>query len=143
MIADPRVLDDTFVPPDPLYRENETEQLLRRFTTAHPRESDVLISGPSGVGKTLLARTEVNHLKTQTSVTRVFVDSLGKTTGGVLRAVLEALPHGPDSVAQTLPANDICRELREAITGKTIVVLDEGDDLPETNAVGELLAMAT
>ncbi|ELY76683.1 transposase [Natrinema pallidum DSM 3751] len=69
---------------------------------------------------TLLARTAVDHLETQTSVTRAFVDSLGKTTGGVLRSVLEALPCGPDKVAQTLPTTGIRRELRKAITGKTI-----------------------
>ena len=138
MIADPRVFDDEFVPPDLLHRENEIEQLLRRFTTRHPAESDVLISGPSGVGKTVLARTAVDHLETQTDVTRVFVDSLGKTTGGVLRATLEQLPRGPDDVAQTLPTQDVCREIREAITGETIVVLDEGDDLPQTNVVDEL-----
>ncbi|SFS63529.1 Cdc6/Cdc18 family protein [Halostagnicola kamekurae] len=142
MIADLRVFDDEFVPPDLLHRENEIEQLLRRFTTRHPAESDVLISGPSGVGKTVLARTAVDHLETQTDVTRVFVDSLGKTTGGILRAMLEQLPRGPNEVAQTLPTRDVCREIREAITSETIVVLDEGDDLPQTNAVGELLAMA-
>jgi hypothetical protein len=27
------------------------------------------------------------------------------------------------------------------VTGETIVVLDEGDDLPQTNAIGELLAI--
>ncbi|MDJ1433556.1 AAA family ATPase [Halostagnicola sp. A-GB9-2] len=142
MIGDPRVFDDEFVPPDLLHRGNEIEQLLRRFTVRNPSESDVLISGPSGVGKTVLARKAVDHLETQTDITRVFVDSLGKTTGGVLRATLEQLPRGPDDVSQTLPARDVCRELREAITGETIVVLDEGDDLPQTNAVGELLAIA-
>ncbi|WP_049891867.1 Cdc6/Cdc18 family protein [Natronococcus amylolyticus] len=141
MIADTRVFDDSFLPPDPLHREAETEQLLRRFTTTHPRASDVLISGPSGVGKTLLARNAVNHLETQTDITRVFVDSLGKTTGDVLRCVLEELPEGSNDVAQTVPATDVCRQLRDAITGETIVVLDEGEDLPQTNAISELLAI--
>ncbi|ELY54212.1 Cdc6/Cdc18 family protein [Natronococcus jeotgali] len=141
MIADTRVFDDSFLPPDPLHREAETEQLLRRFTTTHPRASDVLISGPSGVGKTLLARNAVNHLETQTDITRVFVDSLGKTTGDVLRCVLEELPRGSNDVPQTLPTTDACRQLRDAITDETIIVLDEGEDLPQTNAISELLAI--
>lgn len=142
MIADPRVFDDEFAPPDLLHRETEIEQLLRRFTHAYPPETDTLISGPSGVGKSLLAQKAVEQLESQQGVTGVLVDSLGKTTGGVLRAVLEAHPNGPDEVVQTTPAETARRKLRQAIDGATIVVLDEGDDLPETDAVGELLAIA-
>ncbi|WP_265112245.1 Cdc6/Cdc18 family protein [Halosolutus halophilus] len=141
MIADPRVFDDKFIPPNLLHREDEIEQLLRRFTTG-PCDTDALISGPSGVGKTLLAKKAVDRLQRQTGVTRVFVDSLGKTTGGVLRAVLEQHPNGPDDVPRTMTVDVACRELRDAIDDETIVVLDEGDDLPETEAIGELLAIA-
>lgn len=42
-----------------------------------------------------------------------------------------------------MPASDVCRELREVIDEdpETIVVLDEGDDLPETEAISELMAL--
>ncbi|ELY96647.1 AAA ATPase [Natrialba chahannaoensis JCM 10990] len=142
MIADPRVFDDDFVPPDLLHRETEIEQLLRRYTTPEPRETDMLISGPSGVGKTLLAQKVTERLKRQRGVTTIFVDSLGKTTGAVLRSVLEQHPNGPDDVVRTTPTDTVCRKFRHAVDGGTIVVLDEGDDLPETDAINELLTTA-
>ncbi|QRV14253.1 AAA family ATPase [Haloterrigena salifodinae] len=141
MIADPRVFDDKFVPPDLLHRQDEIEQLLRRFTTVHPAETDALISGPSGVGKSLLARKAVGRLGQQYGTTSVCIDSLGKTTGGVLRAILEAHPRGPNDVAQTIPTSKTCQQLRAVIAedSETVVVLDEGDDLPETEAISELM----
>lgn len=140
MIADQRVFDDAFVPPDLLHRENEIDRLLRRFTARDER--DVLISGPSGVGKTVLARKAVDQLVAEKDVQWVLVDSLGKTTAGVLRTTLEALPTTPDEISRTTPLEECRRQLREAVDRETIVVLDEGDDLPETDAIGELLAMA-
>ncbi len=102
----------------------------------------MLISGPSGVGKTLLAQKVTDRLERQRGVTTIFVDSLGKTTGAVLRAVLERHPNGPDDVVRTTPTESVCREFRRAVDGGTVVVLDEGDDLPETEAINELLATA-
>lgn len=139
MIADPRVFDDEFVPADLLHRESELERLLRRFTA--PDDHDVLISGPSGVGKTALTTKAAAQVHDETGVAHVFVNALGKTTAGILRSVATQLPAGPNSIARTTPTDKARRLLREAIDGETIVVLDEGDDLPETDAIRELRSM--
>lgn len=139
MIADPRVFDDEFVPPDLLHRETEIERLLRRFMS--PQKRHALISGPSGVGKTVLAMTATDRLREETGATCIQIRALGKTTPGILRAALEELPQGPDDVAQTTSTTETRRLFREAVDGTTIVVLDEGDDLPETDAIRELRAI--
>ncbi|WP_049888210.1 MULTISPECIES: Cdc6/Cdc18 family protein [unclassified Natrinema] len=140
MFAGPRVFDDDFDKVELLYREGEMQDLFQQLTGATSSDG-ILITGSSGVGKSLFASKALDRYQTRFGADRVHIKALGKTTAGILRAVLEGLPNGPAGVAQTTPTEKVRRELREAIERKTVVVLDEGDDLPETDAVGELLAL--
>ncbi|AFZ73021.1 Cdc6/Cdc18 family protein [Natronobacterium gregoryi] len=138
MIADPRAFDDSYDGVELLHREGEMRDLFERLTGS-PENGDVLVSGPSGVGKTLFAHKALDRLEQRRPIYRVHVNCLGKTTAGIHRAVLEAHPNGPDAVPRTTGTDSVRRTLRESIDRETVVVLDEGDDLPETDAVGGLL----
>lgn len=138
MIADPQVFDDGYDGIELLHRGGEMSEVLERIATT----DGVLIAGPSGVGKTLFARKAIDEIGRIEPVDHAHVNCLGKTTGGVLRAVLEDLPAGSDDVAQTMATDAVRDELQAATERReTIVVLDEGDDLPQTDAVGELLEL--
>ncbi|SDR25460.1 Cdc6/Cdc18 family protein [Natronobacterium texcoconense] len=138
MIADPRAFDDGYDGVELLHREGEMRDLFERVTGS-VGSGDVLISGPSGVGKTLFAHKALDRLETRRPIHRVHVNCLGKTTAGIHRAVLEAHPNGPETVPRTTATDSVRRKLHDAIDRETVVVLDEGDDLPETDAVGDLL----
>ncbi|AFZ73070.1 Cdc6/Cdc18 family protein [Natronobacterium gregoryi] len=138
MIADPQVFDDGYDGVELLHRGGEMDEVLRRIAAT----DGVLISGPSGVGKTLFARKVIDELGRVEPVAHAHVNCLGKTTAAVLRAVLEDHPYGPDDVRQTMATDTVRDELQAATEEReTVIVLDEGDDLPETDAVGELLEL--
>jgi cell division control protein 6 len=133
MIQNPEVFDEGHLPRRLLHRESETQQLFRAWS----RCDDVLLEGSSGVGKTTLVQHSLRRFEKQNEFTETAqVRALGKTTAGVIRAVLEALP-GPDP-ARTTPREDLCLELRERVEKPTVVVLDEADDLVETDALARL-----
>ncbi|WP_253739100.1 AAA family ATPase [Halohasta salina] len=89
------------------------------------RPADVLIYGPSGVGKTVLARHTFKRLQRQATVDFAHVRSLGKSPAGIARAVLNALGGDP---TRTTPEAELWRRLHKRVERPLIVVLDEGDD---------------
>jgi len=131
MIADPEVFADGHVPETLLHRGDEEGVLARAFEPAldGERPGDVLIHGPHGVGKTVLARHTFDRLQARADVDWVHVETMGLSTAGIVRAVLQALGADP---SPTTSEHDLCLQLRERVDQPTIVVLDEGDDLPET-----------
>ncbi|WP_146417592.1 Cdc6/Cdc18 family protein [Haloarcula hispanica] len=138
MIADPAVFDDEHLPRRLLHREAAVDHLSRAWEPAlgGDQAHDVLIHGPSGVGKTSLARFTLQKLTTHADIYSAHVESLGKTTAGVVRSVLHDLP-GSDPATNT-PREDLCIELRERVDQPTIVILDEADDLPATDALDRM-----
>ena len=138
MIVDRRFFSDNWSPHEILYRDTELERLRRRLLRPHDRPPHALLSGPSGVGKTLLAEDALDRVHAR-DAEHVHVDALGLTTGGVLRAVLEAHPDGPGSVPRTTPVEDVHEQLQATLSGRTIVVLDEADDVPSTEALSLLV----
>jgi len=138
MIADPAVFDDEHLPRRLLHREAAVDYLSRAWEPALDGDQahDVLIHGPSGVGKTSLARFTLQKLTTHADIYSAHVESLGKTTAGVVRSVLHDLP-GSDPATNT-PREDLCIELRERVDQPTIVILDEADDLPATDILDRL-----
>lgn len=138
MIADPSVFDDEHLPHRLLHREREEGALLDAWEPAldGDQPNDVLLHGPSGVGKTVLSRHALQRLAEQTTVQSARVRCLGETTTGIVRAILEELPG--DDPAQNTPREDLCVTLQERVDEPTVAVLDEADDLPATDALERL-----
>jgi len=97
---------------------------------------NVLLHGASGVGKTVLTRHSLQKLVAEADIQTGFVRCSGKSTAGIVRSVLHALP-GQDPPANT-PLEDLCTTLYESADNPMIVVLDEADDLPEIDALDRL-----
>jgi Cdc6-like AAA superfamily ATPase len=86
MITNPRVFENEYLPRELMHREAEVEELTRAF---HPAVSGqgadhALISGPSDVGKTVLAWYALKQLREVAHVYRAHIRSLGMTTGDLL-----------------------------------------------------------
>jgi len=128
MIVDEHVFTDAYLPDRLLHRAAAVEVLADAFepAVAGRQPADVLIYGPSGVGKTVLTRHTSERLQRQATVDFAHVRSLGNSPAGIARAVLEALGGDP---TRTTPEDELWRRLHKRVERPLIVVLDEGDDL--------------
>jgi cell division control protein 6 len=137
MITDRQVFTDEYPPRQILHRDGEQEQLARALDPAldGDRADDVLIHGPQGVGKTVLTRHILRRLDRQAGIQWTTAQCLGETTAGIVRQVLRGL--GADPAGNT-PQEDLCLQLRERVVEPTVVVLDEADDVPDTDALSRL-----
>ncbi|RDZ53099.1 AAA family ATPase [Haloferax sp. Atlit-4N] len=136
MITDPRVFEDEYLPRELRHREGAVEELSRTFGAAldGKRADDVLITGPSGVGKTVLARHTLGKLEAFAAVDHAHIECLGTTTGEILRTALRE-HHVQVDVALNTPVEVLREQLREAVDQPYILVLDEADTLPNTEAL--------
>jgi cell division control protein 6 len=137
MITDAAVFTEDYCPQNLLHRDTEQDQLARAFEPAFTgdRASDALIHGPQGVGKTLLTNHLLDRLDARAGIQYATVRSLGKSAAGIFRATLQEL--GVD-IAQNTPRHDLAVHLRERVDEPTVVVLDEADDVPATDALAHL-----
>jgi len=136
MITDPRVFEDEYLPRELRHREGPVEELSRAFDPAldGARADDVLIAGPSGVGKTVLARHTLGKLEAYAAVDHVHIECLGTTTGEVLRSALRE-HHAQVDVALNTPVDELREQLRDVVDHPYILVLDEADALPDTETL--------
>lgn len=137
MITEPRVFDDDY-PATIKHREAELDVLTSAVEPVldGDRGHDVLIHGSQGVGKSALTRHVLDHLDRQQPTPHARIRCLGKSTAGVLRAILCELP-GADP-GRTTARETLERELDARVTDPTIVVLDEGGGLPDTETLSVL-----
>jgi len=137
VLTDPRVFDEDHVPRRLLHREGAVETLVRAWDPVLAGEAgaDILVVGPSGVGKTVAVRHTLDRLQDRADVDVAYVRTMGESTAGVLRATLKDLGGDPH---RTTPTEDLAIQLREHVTGPTIVVCDEADDLLATDALDRL-----
>ena len=140
MITDRRVFDEDYLPRTLPHRSQEINQIARAVEPAIHDEpaDDLLVHGPSGVGKTALSQHALQRLQERGGVPFAHVESMGRSTAGVLRAVLEGLP-GP-SPRQNTPQEDLATMLHDRIgrDQPAIAILDEADDLPAIDALDRL-----
>lgn len=94
MNIDRRVFADGYLPRELIHREPEVGQLSRAFQPALTDSCphNALISGPSGVGKTVLARHTLDRLRARVPIAYAHVRCLGKQTRTILRDVLRQHP---------------------------------------------------
>lgn len=137
MITNRGVFDDSYPPRELLHRESAVAELTRAFepATRGDRADDVLIAGPSGVGKTTLAKHSLGRLGGRADVQTATVRCLDQSTAGIIRDILDGLGADP---AMNTPLEELCRDLRDRVDRPTVVVLDEASELPETDALGRL-----
>lgn len=145
MITNPSIFEDGYLPGRLPHRDSELGQLERALepaTRGQPAE-DVLIAGRSGVGKTVLAQFALERLAEAADIEWGYVRCLGRTGGTILRRILRDHP-GVDAgdVHQNTPIDDLRQMLQAAGDDPFVVVLDEGDDLPDTEALDLLSANA-
>jgi Cdc6-like AAA superfamily ATPase len=140
MITHPRVFDDEWPPDELKHRDGPVDALSRAFdpATAGREAESVIIHGPSGVGKTALARHVLRRLERHADVATGLVDGHGTTTGAVLRKAVAAGPSS-ESPAQNATVDELRRDLRERVDGPYVLVLDEAEGLPSTDALDHLL----
>ena len=132
MITDPRVFEDAYLPRELMHREGAVVELSRAFDPALDGEpaDDVLIVGPSGVGKTVLARHTLGKLEAFAAVGHAHIECLGTTTGEVLRTALREHNTSVDVTLNT-PIDELHEQLRNAVDQPYLLVLDEADALPD------------
>ncbi|MFC6975843.1 Cdc6/Cdc18 family protein [Halomicroarcula sp. GCM10025709] len=137
MIADRSVFGDDHPPQELLHREPAVAALTRAFepATHGDRADDVLIAGPSGVGKTVLATHTLGRLQQRADIHTAYVRALDQSAAGIVRNVLQELGADP---AMNTPLEDLCLALDERVDRPTVVVLDEASELPRSDALARL-----
>ena len=140
MITDPRVFDDRYLPRDLKHREGPVEEICRAFDPAVDGDeaTNVLVAGPSGVGKTVLVRHTLGRLEQYADVDHAHIDCLGADTEEILCEALyqHRRPVDVDDDAGV----DALRDELEATLGQPyILVLDEADALPDAEILDDII----
>jgi Cdc6-like AAA superfamily ATPase len=140
MITSPHVFDDEHLPRELPHRDTERNTLSRAWRPVlHGAPADdVIVSGPSGVGKTALVKYGLTHLQTEASTPAAHIRCLGSTAGDILRSVLDVLGYSP---SPTAPLDDLQWTLHDVVDEPVVVVLDEADGLLNNDALECLCAV--
>lgn len=140
MLHNSRALEADWVPRDVVHRNPEKNALrdaLDPLTDGEPPQ-DVLIDGPSGVGKTCLSRYTIQKLEETTlDVDTVHIDCWNHSRRfRVLLDLCEAI--GPThDIHRSTPKDEMLARV-EAHDSDFVVVLDEADQLEEPELIREL-----
>lgn len=142
MLADARVFDPEFVPTDVVHRDAEIDALsaaLDPITTGDPGDP-ALLFGPSGTGKTCIAQYLIDHLREavltlHTQYVNCWEDHSRFKT---LYRVLDGLGQAVDIHRQSTPTDALVDRLHDHDGPPYVVVLDEVDQLQETNVLYDL-----
>ena len=145
MITNHGIFEDAYLPRRLLHRDQEVGQLSRKL---HPivddnAGGDALISGPSGVGKTVLARHTLDRLEATADIAYTHLRCLGMTDVDILAALLEAVPGGPATVDRDrfTDAVDLRRQLDDIVEQPFVAILDEADAIAHTSAIAHLVTV--
>ena len=142
MIANARVLRPAFVPRDVVHRDAEVSHLssaLRPITDGNPAET-ALLCGPSGVGKTCIARFTVQRLRENAlTVDSQYINCWEDYSRfKILYRLLEGLDRAFDVHRQSTPKDELLERLRAHEGPPHVAILDEVDQLEDTDVLYDL-----
>lgn len=145
MIRDARVLQADFVPQEVVHRDPEANQLsnaLEPIARDEPAETAFLF-GPSGTGKTCLAKFIVERLRREViDVEHQYVNCWQNYTRfRALYRVLEGIGRTVDVHRRSTPKDELLERLRAYDGPPYVVVLDEVDQLEDTDVLYDLYAL--
>jgi Cdc6-like AAA superfamily ATPase len=145
MIEDARVLREGFVPREVEHRDGEVTHLsgvLEPVTRGEPADT-AIITGPSGVGKTCIARYAVGQLREQhLDVRSQYVNCWQNYSRfRTLYRILEGLGKTVDIHRRSTPHDELLERLRDYDGPPCVIVLDEVDQLEGLDALYDLHSM--
>jgi Cdc6-like AAA superfamily ATPase len=140
MIEHPEYFRESFIPRTLPHRQAELERLASTLDPAVRGETpnDILLSGPSGVGKTVVATKAVRKLHEKAGVRTAHIRCLGRSAGAIIQEAVDEHPRSPPkSIGQTTPVAEKAAAL-DRLADSYLLVLDEADDVHKTELFGHL-----
>jgi Cdc6-like AAA superfamily ATPase len=136
MIVDSRWFRDEWVPSELPHRHQEKQQFANAIERANDGKGaeDILVSGSSGVGKTVLARTMLERLS---NVCTTHVNCSPLTTSNILEYAIQEHPREA-FVRPNAPVEKLLDILEQITDLPYILLLDEADGILEHELFGEL-----
>ena len=144
MIRDARVLQEDHLPQEVVHRHSEMSQLAGALEPVvdGDRPQHALLTGPSGAGKTCIARATLDRLQEQVlDVHTAHVDCWLHTSDfRVLYKLLESIGTTYD-IHRTTPLDELIQRL-EDIEKPYLMILDEADQLDDLSLLRRLYAIS-
>nr|MDO8082290.1 AAA family ATPase [Candidatus Freyarchaeota archaeon] len=127
------IFDPLYIPPKLYHREKELNELLKLI--ADNKTSNLLLYGPSGIGKTLLARYALVTFpqNMEAEVTPIFVNFCYKSFREIMYQVNASICNNKllDSIPISASITELWntfRRLRRGIENKVVIILDDVDE---------------
>lgn len=143
MIRDARVLQDDHLPREIVHRHDEMSRLAGALAPVvdGDRPQHAILTGPSGAGKTCIARATLDRLKEQVlDVHTAHVDCwLHPNDFRILYKLLEGVEHTYD-IHRSTPRDELLRRLGE-VEKPYLVVLDEVDQVNDSDLLRRLYSI--
>jgi len=127
-----------------MYCEAEVAKPSRAFQPALSESAphNALISGPSGVGKTVLARHTLNRLEKRAPVTHVHIPSLRKASGrSSVKPSDSTQPTSVTNSRETRPSTTSTNFFGDTAEYPFIVIPDEADNIHDHDVLESLHAV--
>ena len=145
MIRDARVLRAGFVPREVEHRDAEVNHLssvLRPLTDDDPADT-AIVTGPSGAGKTCLSKFVTERLREEAlNVEATYINCWRNYTRfRTLYQILDDVGRTIDIHRQSTPHDELIDRLQQYDGNRTVVILDEADQLEDTSVIYDLHSM--
>ncbi|MFW5929576.1 MAG: Cdc6/Cdc18 family protein [Halobacteriota archaeon] len=143
MISDARALQEDFLPREVQHRDSEVNAIARALRPAVRGEpaDDVFLHGPSGAGKTCIARHSIERLDSETDVEVGYVNCWNDYTRyRVLYSMLEDVGRTVDVHRRSTPRDVLYDRLRD-VDQPYVVALDEVDQLEDPEVLYDVYSL--